>query len=150
MSYWIAHLENGNSYSERKLEKEVKISPWIWLRENNYLEKLTSLELKTPDGNLINIPKRHPSWQYFQFKQAEAIPQLNITNKSLMQCIGAVVDDQGNSIIACYILSSPDILITIDNVHNLKIARIGHINFELHNIKLPIPVIGCRKCEKGW
>lgn len=149
MSYFIAHLEDGSSYSEKKLIKECKlegspISAWDWLRNNNKLEQITSLELKLPSGSLVNIPRRHPSWQFFQFKYGVSVLG---RSRCMAQIIGAVVDIEGNSIIACYVNNSPDTLLTIDNIHDLRLFRIGHINFKLHNIKLPVPEGGCNICR---
>jgi hypothetical protein len=50
--------------------------------------------------------------------------------------IGAVVDKAGNCVMACFDYRSQELLVTVDNVHDIKFENIGHINLDLHQIKL--------------
>jgi len=140
MSYFIAHLDTGESISEQKMinniDRKYNRSVWEWMRQTGKLEKIKSLELKLPYGDLINIPKKDPHWQFFQFKYAESAPQKGYTHRRLAQIIGAVFNKKGDCVITCYLSDSPDVIITVDNVLHLRLFRIGAINLSLHNIKL--------------
>ena len=140
MSYFIAHLNNGESISEQKMigiiDPKYRRSVWDWMRETGKLEKISSLELKLPYGDLVNIPKKEEHWQFFQFKHAQSAPQKGYSHKRLSQIIGAVFNKQGDCIIIAYLSDSPDVIVSIDNVLKLKLFRIGAINLRLHNIKI--------------
>jgi len=123
------------------IDPKYRRSVWDFMRDNGYLEKISSLELKLPYGDLVNIPRKEPHWKFFQFKYAQSAPQKGYSHKRLAQIIGAVYNNKGDCIIVCYLSDSPDVIVTIDNIINLRLFRIGAINLKLHNIELKeIPI----------